>query len=102
MCGMQQFGKNLYFVHVSGKTYAMLKTLVTDDETLQHFHSTNNCLDKIPTDYGLVVVKEGPVQCIQISQVRRKCVFIVYDIQYVGIVPNYYNTSIKKNNKIEG
>lgn len=91
MCGVQRFGKILYFIHVNGKTYAMLKTLVSDDESLQqHFHSTNDCLDKIPTDYGLVVVKEGPVQCIQVSQVKRKCVFIVVDdIQYVAIVPNY-------------
>ena len=43
----------------------MLRTLVPADECLQqHFHSTNDCLDKIPKGYGLVVVMEGPVQCI--------------------------------------
>ena len=93
MCGVQKFGKIRYFVHANRNTYAMLTTLVSDDEIenlQQHFHLTNDCLDKIPTDYGLVVVKEGPVQCIPVSQIKRKCVFIIVDdIQYVAIVPNY-------------
>ena len=55
----------------------------------QHFHSVNDSLDKIPINDGLVVVTEGPVQCVQISQIRRKCVFVVVNnIQYVLIVPN--------------
>ena len=52
---------------------------MSDDEIKslqQHFHLANDCLDKIPTDYGLVVVKEGPVQCIPVSQIKRNVLMI--------------------------
>lgn len=93
MYGVQGFGKIL---HINAKTFAMLRTLVSGDESLQqHFHSRNDCLDKIPTDYGLAVVKEGPVQCIQISQIRSVILLLLI---IFSMLPLYLIINMMINN----
>ena len=77
----QLLGQIRYFVHVSDTTYAILTSLVPNALTTrkQHFRTSNDALDKlalIQKRCGIFLVEKGPVVCVPVTLLARKCVYM--------------------------
>ncbi len=95
-CTNRLLGQIRYFAHVSQchTTYAVLTSLVpiTSSTLQQHFRTSNDALDKLTSIQkrsGILLVEKGPVACVPVSLLLRKCVYMYIDgCEYVAMFPN--------------